>query len=163
MPQTFTIKPATPEDVPVILNFIRELADYEKLAHEVIATEEILTKNFFGTNPHARVVIGYYAQQPVAFALFFYNFSTFLGKPGIYLEDLYVQPTMRGKGFGKKLLIYLAKITKEENCGRLEWSVLKWNQPTIDFYKSIGAKPMDEWDTYRLSGNDLQNLALQQL
>lgn len=155
----FEIKPATVEDVPVILTFIKGLAEYEKLSHEVVATEEILQETLFGQKPFAEVVIGYYQQQPVCFALFFHNFSTFLGRPGIYLEDLFVQPEFRGKGFGRKLLAYLANLTIERNCGRLEWSVLDWNEPAIRFYKSLGAKPMDEWTIFRVTGEALDKLA----
>jgi GNAT superfamily N-acetyltransferase len=155
----FEIKPATIEDVPVILTFIKGLAEYEKLSHEVVATEEILRETLFGQKPFAEVVIGYYHQQPVCFALFFHNFSTFLGRPGIYLEDLFVQPEFRGKGFGGKLLSYLAKLTKQRNCGRLEWSVLDWNEPAIRFYKALGAKPMDDWTIFRVTGEALDKLA----
>jgi GNAT superfamily N-acetyltransferase len=154
----FEIKPASVEDVPVILTFIKGLAEYEKLAHEVVATEEILRETLFGAKPFAEVVIGYYQQQPVCFALFFHNFSTFLGRPGIYLEDLFVQPEFRGKGFGGKLLTYLAKLTKERNCGRLEWSVLDWNESAIRFYKGLGAKPMQEWTIFRVTGDALDKL-----
>jgi GNAT superfamily N-acetyltransferase len=153
------IKQATIEDVPVILGFINGLAEYEKLEHEVVATEEILRHTLFGPRPYAEVVIGYYQGQPVGFALFFHNFSTFLGRPGIYLEDLFVQPEYRGKGFGRQLLSYLARLTKERNCGRLEWSVLDWNEPAIRFYKGLGAKPMDEWTIFRVTGDDLTRLA----
>jgi GNAT superfamily N-acetyltransferase len=153
------IKQATIEDVPVILSFINGLAEYEKLAHEVVATEEILRDTLFGQRAYAEVVIGSHQQQPVCFALFFHNFSTFLGRPGIYLEDLFVQPEFRGKGFGRKLLVYLARLTKERNCGRLEWSVLDWNEPAIGFYKSLGARPLDEWTMFRVTGEALDNLA----
>jgi GNAT superfamily N-acetyltransferase len=153
------IKQATIDDVPVILSFIHGLAEYEKLAHEVVATEEILRHTLFGQRPYAEVVIGYYQQQPVCFALFFHNFSTFLGRPGIYLEDLFVQPEFRGKGFGRTLLVYLARLTKERNCGRLEWSVLDWNEPAIRFYKSLGARPLDAWTMFRVTGEALDNLA----
>ena len=155
----FEIKPATVEDIPVILTFIKGLAEYEKLSHEVVATEAILQETLFGQKTFAEVVIGYYQQQPVCFALFFHNFSTFLGRPGIYLEDLFVQPEFRGKGFGRKLLAYLANLTIERNCGRLEWSVLDWNEPAIRFYKSLGAKPMDEWTIFRVTGEALDKLA----
>jgi GNAT superfamily N-acetyltransferase len=155
----FEIKPATVEDVPQILTFIKGLAEYEKLAHEVVATEEILRETLFGTKPYAEVVIGYYQNRPVCFALFFHNFSTFLGRPGIYLEDLFVQPEFRGKGFGRKMLSYLATLTKERNGGRLEWSVLDWNEPAIRFYKSLAAKPLDEWTMFRVTGEALDQLA----
>jgi len=144
--------------VPVILGFIRDLAVYEKLLHEVEADEESLRKNLFEKN-YAEVIIGELDGIPVGFALFFHNFSTFLGKPGIYLEDLYVKEEFRGRGFGKKLLARLAELAVERDCGRLDWWVLDWNQPAIDFYLSIGAVPMDEWTTFRLSGEALRKLA----
>ncbi len=153
------IREAKIEDVPLILQFIRELADYEKLLHEVVATEEILRETLFGPRPGAEVVIGYADQKPAGFALFFHNFSTFLGRPGIYLEDLYVKPEFRGNGFGQQLLSYLAKLAKERNCGRLEWWVLDWNESAIKFYKSLGAIPMDEWTVFRVTGNALDELA----
>jgi GNAT superfamily N-acetyltransferase len=157
----FTIRPATIEDAGLILRFIRELADYEKLLHEVIADEATLKQSLFGETPHAKVVIGEYNGVAVSFALYFHNFSTFLGRPGIYLEDLYVQPTMRGKGLGKILLGYLASLAIELNCGRLEWWVLDWNKPAIDFYQSLGAQPMDEWTVNRVAGEALGKLAKQ--
>ncbi len=163
MNKTFEIKPATINDVPLILSFIKELADYEKLLHEVVATEAVLTETLFGKQAHAEVVIGYYNQQPASFALFFHNFSTFLGRPGIYLEDLFVKPEYRSKGLGKQMLAYLAKLAQERNCGRLEWWVLDWNEPAINFYKSIGAKPMDEWTVHRVTGDALEQLAKQSI
>ena len=153
------IKMAQISDVPLILQFIRELAEYEKLLHEVVATEEILRETLFGEKPVAEVVIGYAEGLPAGFALFFHNFSTFLGRPGIYLEDLYVKPEFRGRGFGQQLLSYLAKLAKERNCGRLEWWVLDWNEPSIKFYKNLGAVPMDEWTVFRVTGNALDELA----
>ncbi len=159
MSEKFIIKPATINDVPLILKMIKELAEYEKMLHEVVATEEILRETLFGEHSNAEVIVGYYEVQPVAFALFFHNFSTFLGRPGIYLEDLYVNPEMRGKGFGKQMLSYLAKLAKEKKCGRLEWWVLDWNKSAINFYKSIGAKPMDEWTVFRVDGEVLDGLA----
>jgi GNAT superfamily N-acetyltransferase len=152
----FAIRKATQADVPLILQFIRELAAYEKLLDEVVATEEILKETLFGERQHAEVIIGYYLQKPVAFALFFHNFSTFLGRPGIYLEDLYVRPEIRGKGFGKLMLQHLAKLCKERKCGRLEWWVLDWNKDAIKFYEKIGAKAMDEWTVFRLTGEELE-------
>jgi GNAT superfamily N-acetyltransferase len=157
----FTIRPATSKDTALILKFIRELADYEKLLHEVVADEATLKQNLFGEVPHAKVVIGEYNGNPVSFALYFHNFSTFLGRPGIYLEDLYVQPNMRGKGLGKILLGYLASLAIELNCGRLEWWVLDWNKPAIDFYQSLGAQAMDEWTVNRVTGQALGELAKQ--
>jgi len=154
-----TIKPATIDDVPLILTFIKELAEFEKLLHEVTATEAILTETLFGKQPKAEVIIAYSDHSPVGFALFFHNFSTFLGKPGIYLEDLYVKPEARGKGIGKKILQHLAQLTLERDCGRLEWWVLDWNQQAINFYRSIGAIAMDEWTVQRVAGDALQKLA----
>jgi GNAT superfamily N-acetyltransferase len=155
----FEIKFATINDVPLILDFIKQLAEYEKLLHEVVATEDILRETLFGKKAHAEVIIAYYQNEAIGFALFFHNFSTFLGRPGIYLEDLFIKPEFRGHGFGKKMLAYLAKLAKERNCGRLEWWVLDWNKSAIDFYKSIGAKAMDEWTVFRVDGDALTNLA----
>ncbi|ABQ56097.1 TPA: GNAT family N-acetyltransferase [Legionella pneumophila subsp. pneumophila] len=155
----FKIRFAILSDVPLILQFIKELAEYEQLLHEVVATEDILQETLFGPKSHAEVVIGYLEEKPVSFALFFHNFSTFLGRPGIYLEDLYVRPEARGQGIGKMMLSYLAALAKNRKCGRLEWWVLDWNETAINFYKSIGAKPMDEWTVYRVTGQALDNLA----
>lgn len=159
----FDIKFATVHDVPLILSFIKQLAEYEKLLHEVVATEEILQETLFGPKAHAEVIIAYLDQKPVGFALFFHNFSTFLGRPGIYLEDLFVDPVVRGKGIGQKLLSYLAKLAKERKCGRLEWWVLDWNETAINFYKRIGAVPMDEWTVFRVTGQALDDLATESL
>jgi GNAT superfamily N-acetyltransferase len=161
MTHNFEIKPATIEDVPLILDFIKALAKYEKLAHEVVATEEILRETLFGKHAHAEVVIGYLDNKPVSFALFFHNFSTFLGRSGIYLEDLFVKPEARGLGIGQKKLAYLAKLAKERKCGRLEWWVLDWNESAINFYKKLGAIPMDEWTVFRVTGEALDKLAQQ--
>ncbi|MBM0104353.1 GNAT family N-acetyltransferase [Steroidobacter sp. S1-65] len=154
------IAPATPADVPMILQLIRELAEFERLLHEVTATEEQLRKVLFGPKPSAEVIMG--RLQPggevAGFALFFHNFSTFLARPGIYLEDLYVRQQFRGRGFGEQLLRHLARLAVERDCGRLEWSVLDWNQRAIDFYKSLGAVPMNEWTMYRVTGPALQKL-----
>ena len=149
--QNLTIRNAVPADVPLILGFIKELAEYEKMASEVTATEDILKDNLFGRNKYAEVLIAEYKGKPAGQALFFHNFSTFLGKPGIYLEDIYVKPGLRGKGIGKSLLMEVVKIAKERNCGRVEWVVLDWNEPSINFYKSLGAVPMNEWSTFRLT------------
>ena len=159
MPQ-IQIKPATPHDVPLILTFIRELATYEKLAHDVVATERDMHAALFGERPVVETVIGCLDGEPVGYALFFPTFSTFLGKPGLYLEDLYVRPAARGFGVGRRLLVHLARITVERGWGRLEWSVLDWNEPSIGFYKKMGAKPMDEWTVFRLAGEKLTSLAL---
>lgn len=155
----FTIRRAERGDVPLVLDFIKKLADYERLSHEVVATEEALEKHLFGEGKVAEVVIGYSQGVPVGFALYFYNFSTFLAKPGIYLEDLFVLEEQRGKGFGKALLAYLARLAVEKDCGRLEWAVLDWNEPSIEFYKSLGARLMNEWIVNRLSGETLLKLA----
>lgn len=155
----FVLKPAVEADVPLILDFIKALAVYEKLAHEVVATEDLLRKYIFGEEKVAEVVIGYEGDTPVGFALFIYNYSTFLGKPGIYLEDLFVIEEYRGKGYGKSLLLYLTKLAKEKDCGRVEWAVLDWNEPAIDFYTSLGAVQMDEWIINRVTGKTLEDLA----
>lgn len=155
----FVIQKANKEDVPLILSFIRELAGYEQLLHEVVATEQILLESLFGDNPRAEVLIGFSNGLPSSFVLYFYNYSTFLGRPGVYIEDLYVRPEFRGLGIGKKLLAYLAKICIDNNCPRLQWWVLDWNEDAIGFYKRIGAKPMDEWTVYRVSGQELNQLA----
>jgi len=153
------IRPALEEDVPLILQFIQELAEYEKLLHEVVADEATLRKHLFGDAPKAQVVFVEVEDTPVGFALFFHNFSTFQGKPGIYLEDLYVRPEHRGKGYGKALLTYLARKAKAEDCGRLQWWVLDWNEPSIQFYKSLSATSMDDWTVYRVDGKALDALA----
>jgi GNAT superfamily N-acetyltransferase len=158
MPQ-IQIEPAAPEDVPLIVTFIHELATYEKLAHEVVATEGDMNTALFGERPVIEAVIASLDDQPVGYALFFPTFSTFLGKPGLYLEDLYVRPAARGHGVGRKLLEHLARLTVERGWGRLEWSVLDWNEPSIAFYKKMGAKPMDEWTIFRLTGESLHRLA----
>ena len=150
-----SIRFATEADVPAIRRFIQELAAFEKLPEEAKASELDLKSTLFGDRPYAEVLIAEEAEKPVGFALFFHNYSTWQGRPGIYLEDLYVQPSARGGGFGKALLERLAQITIERNCGRLEWSVLDWNTPAIDFYESLGAFPMEGWTTYRLTGNAL--------
>jgi GNAT superfamily N-acetyltransferase len=153
------IKTAEENDTKLILQFICDLAVYEKLLDDVSATEEQLKNYLFGEKPAAEVLIAYYKNEPAGFALFFQNFSTFLGKPGLYLEDLFVKPHLRGKGIGKALLVSLAKIARERNYGRFEWSVLDWNEPSIKFYKNLGAKPMDDWTIFRVAGEALQKLA----
>ena len=153
------IRAATEEDVPLILSLIKELAEYERLSHEVVATEEALRDSLFGERPVAEVLIGHLGDEPVGFALFFHNFSTFLGKPGIYLEDLYVRPEFRGAGIGRALLVHLARVARERGCGRLEWSVLDWNEPAIGFYKKIGASPVSGWTVYRVTGEALDDMA----
>jgi len=153
------IRTATEDDVPLILRFIRELADYERLAHQVVATEETVRATLFGNPRFAEVIIGEENGDPVGFALFFHNYSTFLARPGVYLEDLYVRPELRGKGYGRALLARLAEIALERNCGRVEWAVLNWNEPAIRFYRSLGALPMDQWTVYRITGDALETLA----
>jgi len=156
---TLSIRPATPADLPLIAQFIRDLADYEKLAHEVRFDEAKLGEKLFGPRPYAEVVIGEIDGSPQGFALFFHNFSTFEGRPGIYLEDLFVRPEARGSGLGKALLAHLAKLCVERDCARLEWSVLDWNAPAIGFYQSLSAKLMDEWTVMRVDGDALTKLA----
>jgi GNAT superfamily N-acetyltransferase len=158
-PELLSIRPASESDVALILSFIQKLAEYEKLSHEVVATEATLRNYLFGERPAAEVILAYWGSQPVGFALYFHNFSTFLGRPGIYLEDLFVDPEHRGKGIGKALLVNLAQIATERDCGRLEWSVLDWNEPSIQFYRKLGAVAKDDWTTYRLTGDALQRLA----
>ena len=154
-----TIRSATPADVPLILRLIRELAAYEKLAHEVVATEADLAATLFGATPRAEVVLASSGGEDVGFALFFHNYSTFLGRPGIYLEDLFVRPVARGKGVGRALLAHLAQEAVARGCGRLEWAVLDWNADAIGFYRRLGARAMDDWTVYRLTGESLSRLA----
>ena len=154
-----SIAPATPDDVPSILSLIRELAEYEKLLDRVSATEASLHRDLFGPRPYAQVLIGRLDAKTVGYALFFFSYSTFLAKPGIYLEDVYVQPASRGKGVGKALLREVARTARDRDCGRIEWSVLDWNKPSIDFYLSLDAVPMDEWTMYRLDEKGIENLA----
>lgn len=159
MTDTVTIRPAREHEVPVVLGFVRELAEYERLSHEVVATEEDMREALFGPRPYAEVVFACLDDEPVGFALFCYNFSTFLAKPGIHLEDLFVRPACRGRGIGLTLLRWLAQETLARGCGRLEWAVLDWNAPAIRFYDSLGASALKEWFTYRLSGAALQAVA----
>lgn len=154
----FRIKPAMIDDTPVVLRFIKGLAEYEGLEHEVVATEEGLRKAMFGPRPSAEAIIGYSGEDPVGFALFFHTFSTFLGSASLYLEDLFVLPEWRGKGLGRQLLSHLAQIALDRDCGRLEWSVLDWNEPSIRFYRGLGAVAKDEWTIYRMSGEALERL-----
>lgn len=149
------IRAAKESDVPVILDFIRQLADYERLSHAVAATEQALRETLFGARPYAEVLVAHWDEEPVGFALFFHNYSTFLAKPGIFLEDLFVNPSARGRGIGKALLTRLAELAIERHCGRVEWSVLDWNAPSIEFYRRMGATPMDEWTIFRLTGDAL--------
>jgi len=154
-----TLRFATAEDTPVILAMIRELADYERMSHEVVADITRLRQSLFGERRVAEVLIAEKRGEPLGFALFFHNFSTFVGRPGIYLEDLYVRPAARGSGIGKALLVRLARIAVERGCGRLEWAVLDWNEPAIGFYRRLGATAMDEWTVFRLTGAALEDLA----
>ncbi len=152
------LRPAVVEDVPTLLRFIRALAEYERLLDEVTATEEALRTTLFGPQPRAEVVLAEVGGTPVGFALYFHNYSTFLAKPGLYLEDLFVLPEHRGRGYGKALLIHLARLAVERGCGRFEWSVLDWNEPSIQFYKSLGAVPMSDWSIFRVTGAALERL-----
>lgn len=156
---SLSIRFAEREDISLIAQFIRDLAEYERLAHEVRFEEAVLGDRLFGERPYAQVLIGEINGAPQGFALFFHNFSTFEGKPGIYLEDLFVRPDARGSGLGKALLKRLAELAVERDCARLEWSVLDWNEPSIAFYKSLGAKTMDEWTGMRVDGDALSDLA----
>lgn len=152
------IRVAAEADVPLILAFIRKLAEYERLSHEVVADEGQLRESLFGSRPSAEVLLAHLGNDPAGFAVFFQNFSTFLGKPGIYLEDLFVEPSHRGRGIGKALLAHVAKLAMDRGCARLSWAVLDWNQPSIDFYRSLGAVPLGDWTVFRLTGEALQRL-----
>lgn len=156
---SLSIRAATPADISLIGQFIRDLAAYEKLAHAVRFDEAVMAQKLFGPRPYAEVLIGEIDGEAQGFALFFHNFSTFEGRPGIYLEDLFVRPDARGSGLGKALLGKLAALAVERDCARLEWSVLDWNTPAIDFYKALGANPMDEWTIFRVDGDALSDLA----
>lgn len=153
------LRTATVEDVGTILTFIKELAEYEKLSHQVVGDEAQLRKTLFGDRPAAEVIIAEFEGVPAGFALFFHSYSTFLARPGLYLEDLYVSPKLRGHGIGKKLLSRLAEIAIERGCGRFDWSVLDWNEPAIRFYENLGAEPMKGWTVYRVTGDALEKLA----
>jgi len=153
------ITPATDGDVPLILRLIKDLAEYERMSRDVVATEERLRASLFGPHPAAEVVLGYAGDEPAGFALFFHNFSTFVGKRGLYLEDLFVVPKFRGRGYGQALLTHLAQIALERDCGRFEWTVLDWNEPAIGFYRKLGAVPMEDWTIFRVSGDALERLA----
>jgi len=153
------VRPATPEDVPTILGFIKDLARYEKSGHEVVATEETLARTLFGEPRYGEALIAEYRSDPVGLAVYFYSYSTWLGQPGLYLEDLFVMPQYRNYGAGKALLNTLARIALDSGCGRFEWSVLDWNEPAINFYERLGAQAQSEWIKYRLSGRSLADLA----
>ena len=153
------IRTARPEDVPIILQLIHDLATYERAPDEVTATEEQLNQVLFGPRPAAEVVLALEGDAPVGFAVFFHNFSTWLGRPGLYLEDLFVKPEERGKGYGRALLVHLARIARDRGCGRMEWAVLDWNETAIQFYRALGAKPLDEWTVFRLTRDEILHLA----
>ena len=150
---TITIRAAISSDVSQVLEFIRELAEYEKLIHEVTVTQEALGLSLFGEKPYAEVLLAFVGEKPAGFCLFFHNYSTFVGKPGIYIEDIFVRPEFRGVGIGKRFFEELGRLAIDRDCGRIEWWVLDWNQPAIDFYTSLGAKPMDEWTVYRITND----------
>lgn len=153
------IDAATQQDVPLLLRLIEALAEYERMSDQVVATEADVRRTLFDDKPLAEAVIARIGDEPVGFALWFYNYSTFLGRPGLYLEDLFVLPEWRGHGVGRVLLTHLARVAVSRNCGRMEWSVLNWNEPAIRFYRSLGAQPMNEWTVYRVTGDDLTRLA----
>jgi GNAT superfamily N-acetyltransferase len=155
----FQIRSARVDDVPIVLGLIRDLATYERAPDEVTATEEQLVDVLFGERPAAEVLLAFEDASPVGFAVYFYNFSTWLGRPGLYLEDLFVKPEKRGKGYGRALLVELAKIARDRGCGRMEWAVLNWNEPAIKFYQTLGAKPMNEWTVFRLTRDEIAKLA----
>jgi GNAT superfamily N-acetyltransferase len=159
MQTDFAIRAARVEDAPIILQLIRDLATYERAPNEVAATEEQLVDVLFGEKPAAEVLLAFEKDAPVGFAVFFHNFSTWLGRPGLYLEDLFVKPDKRGKGYGRALLVDLAKVARDRGCGRMEWAVLNWNEPAIKFYRALGAKPLDEWTVFRLTRDGIAKLA----
>lgn len=159
MPSPVEVRPGTADDLPLILAFIRGLADYEKLSHLVVATEDSLRESLFGAQPGAEVLLAFADGMPVGFAVYFHNFSTFLGRRGLWLEDIYVPPEYRGRGYGKALLLACARIAKARGCGRFEWSALDWNTPAWDFYRSLGAQPMEDWTMFRVTGEALERLA----
>ena len=159
MDPSIRVSPAGEKDIPLILRFIRELAEYEKLSKDCVATEELLRDALFGKVRYAEALTAHYGNEPAGFAIFFHNFSTFLAQPGIYLEDLYVVPHLRGKGIGRALLVRVARTAKERGCGRFEWAVLDWNEPSIAFYKKLGAVPMSDWTVFRVTGRALDKLA----
>ena len=151
-----TIRETTVDDIPLILEFVRALAAYERLTHEIQATEETLRESLFGSRPAAEVVLAFHDDQPVGFAVFFQNFSTFVGKPGLYLEDLFIKPEFRNRGYGKILFRHVARIANQRGAGRFEWAALDWNEPATAFYKKLGARPLDDWTVFRLTGEPLR-------
>lgn len=160
-PSSFRIVPATERDVPTILRMVRALADYEKVLHKVTATESNLRESLFGESHFAEAAIGYAAEEPAGIAVFFHTYSTFQGRPNLYIEDIFVEPRWRGRGLGKALMAYLAQVAVERGCARLEWSVLNWNEPAIRFYRTLGAQPVSDWTVYRVADDALVNLARQ--
>ena len=159
MTRNFKIRDATITDISIILQLIRDLATYERAPNDVVATEKSLREVLFGAEPAAKVVIAFENTEPVGFAVYFFNFSTWLGRPGLYLEDLFVKPEMRGRGYGRALLVHLAKIARDHNCGRMEWAVLTWNEPAIQFYNKLGAGSLDDWRVFRLTSDGIGRLA----
>jgi len=157
--ENFEIRAGKTEDVPIILGLIHDLATYERAPDEVVATEDQLVDVLFSERPAAEVLLAFENESPVGFAVYFYSFSTWLGRPGLYLEDLFVKPEKRGKGYGRALLVELAKIARDRGCGRMEWAVLDWNEPAIKFYRALGARPMDEWTVFRLTREEIATLA----
>ena len=153
--RNFKIRDATVADIPIILQLIRDLATYERAPNDVVATEKGLHEVLFGAEPAAKVVIAFENTEPIGFAVYFFNFSTWLGRPGLYLEDLFVKPEMRGRGYGRALLVHLAKIARDHNCGRMEWAVLTWNEPAIQFYNKLGAGSLDDWRVFRLTSDGI--------
>ena len=157
--QTAKIRDATISDVPIILHLIRDLATYERAPNDVVATEQGLREVLFGPEPSAKVVLIFEGEEAIGFAVYFFNFSTWLGRPGLYLEDLFVKPETRGRGYGRALLIHLAKIARDHGCGRMEWAVLDWNEPAIQFYRKLGATPLEDWTVFRLTQDGINRLA----
>ena len=157
--QTAKIRDATISDVPIILHLIRDLATYERAPNDVVATEQGLREVLFGPDPSAKVVLIFEGEEAMGFAVYFFNFSTWLGRPGLYLEDLFVKPETRGRGYGRALLVHLAKIARDHGCGRMEWAVLDWNEPAIQFYRKLGATPLEDWTVFRLTQDGINRLA----
>jgi GNAT superfamily N-acetyltransferase len=157
--QTFEIRDATMSDVPIILQLIRDLATYERAPNDVVATEQGLREVLFGVEPSAKVVLIFEGKEAIGFAVYFFNFSTWLGRPGLYLEDFFVKPATRGRGYGRALLVHLAKIARDHGCGRMEWAVLDWNEPAIQFYRKLGATPLEDWTVFRLTQDGINRLA----
>jgi GNAT superfamily N-acetyltransferase len=153
------IRDAVVTDIPIIFQLIRDLATYERAPNDVVATEEGLREVLFGSEPSAKVILAFCGDKPVGFAVYFFNFSTWLGRPGLYLEDLFIKPEMRGRGYGRGLLVHLAQIAQRRDCGRMEWAVLDWNEPAIQFYKKLGAAPNEDWTVYRLTSDGIAKLA----